>query len=209
MDAFLTQWMLLVAIFSVAVVSPGPDFVMALQNSLSYGRRAGIMTAIGFGLGVSIHVAYTLAGIAVLIASSTLLFSIIKYIGAAYLFYVGIKAMRSNGWQDSVAASASRALKSDWSAIRDGFITNVFNPKATLFFLALFTQFLKPGMGLLEQLVLGGTCVAMVTIWFTGVALFMTVPAIRLRFARISKWVDRVCGGLFIALGVKLAATRL
>lgn len=210
MDTFLTQWLLLVAIFSVVVVSPGPDFVMALQNSLNYGRRAGIMTAIGFGFGVIVHVAYTLAGLAVLIAHSVVLFSTIKYIGAAYLFYVGVKALRSSGWKDQVATTGENLQKkSDLGSIRDGFITNVLNPKATLFFLALFTQLLTHEMTFLHKFTLGGTCVIMVTAWFTGVAVFMTVPAIRAWFSRISKWLDRVCGVIFIALGLKLAAARL
>lgn len=210
MDTFLTQWLLLVAVFSVAVISPGPDFVMALQNSLSYGRRAGIMTALGLGLGIVVHVAYTLAGLAVLISHSVVIFSIIKYVGAIYLFYVGFKSLRSSGWQDHIAVvDGVQEGRRDLAMIRDGFITNVFNPKATLFFLALFTQFLSPNMTLLQKTILGGTCAVMVTGWFMGVSLFMTLPSVQTCFARISKWVDRVCGALFIALGIKLAATRL
>jgi RhtB (resistance to homoserine/threonine) family protein len=211
MDVFLMQWLMLTAVFAVALVSPGPDFVMALQNSLSHGRRAGMLTALGFGLGIAVHVAYNLAGLAVLIAHSVLLFSIIKYAGAAYLCYVGIKALRSAGWKDQIAAMppSQKQGKSDLSALRDGFITNILNPKATLFFMALFAQLLTPDTGFVQKLVLGGTCVLMTMVWFAGVAIFMTMPVIRAGYARISQWIDRICGLVLIALGIKLAAARI
>lgn len=137
MDSFLTQWIILVSIFSLAVISPGPDFIMALKNSLAHGRRAGIMTAIGFGLGVAVHVTYTLAGLATLIAHSLLLFTVIKVIGAGYLFYVGFQALRSQGWtppRDLDQASPTGLMpRADRAAFMDGFWTNVLNPKATLF----------------------------------------------------------------------------
>lgn len=210
MDAFLGQWLTLVAVFAVALASPGPDFVMAIQNSLLHGRRAGILTAIGFGGGICVHVAYTLVGLATLIAKSIVLFTILKVIGAAYLFYLGFKAIRSTGWHDRInAVSSSSAAKWDRDALRDGFITNALNPKATLLFLALFTQLLRPDMPVWQQMTLGGTCVVMTIIWFSIVAVFMTTPTIRQAFARFSKWVDRLCGAVFIGLGLKLLAARV
>lgn len=202
---------MLVAVFSVTVVSPGPDFIMELKNSLSYGRRSGVMTAIGFGLGIIVHVTYTLVGLAVLISHSIVLFSIIKYIGTAYLFYIGYKSLRSSGWKDCITTDGKKIYerKSDFSSIRDGFITNLFNPKATLFFLALFTQFLTQDMKILQKLILGGTCSVMVTAWFTIVATFMTLPTVRAYFARISRKFDLVCGTLLIVLGIKLATSSL
>ena len=90
-----------------------------------------------------------------------------------------------------------------------GFITNLFNPKATLFFLALFTQILSPDIAMGAKIVYGLTCIVMTMIWFSIVATVLTTPKIRAAFLRASKWIDRVCGGLFVALGIKLAVTRL
>ena len=195
MHEFFLNWLLLVGVFAVALASPGPDFVMAVRNSVMYSRRAGIMTAIGFGLGVAIHVAYCLGGLAIIIAKSVLLFTILKFIGAGYLFYVG--------------AEKKKLVMSDYMALRSGFITNLFNPKATMFFLALFTQVMNPNVALPIQLMYGLTIVSMTMLWFMIVATVLTTPAIRNRFIRLSKWLDRACGGIFIALGIKLVATKI
>jgi RhtB (resistance to homoserine/threonine) family protein len=210
MDAFLTQWLLLVAVCAMATISPGPDLIMAIKNSLAFGRRAGIMTALGFGAGAMVHVTYTLAGLAAIIASSVMLFTILKIVGAAYLFYVGIQALRSRGWHvPDHLDQVTKAVKSDRSALIDGFWTNVLNPKATLFFLAVFTQILTPSMSLGQQAILGLTSVVIIIGWFTMVAVFMTTPSVRTIFARLSQTIDRLCGVLFIALGIKLLLTKL
>ena len=209
MDSIFTNWLLLVGIFSVALASPGPDFVMAVRNSIMHSRRAGIMTAIGFGLGVGVHVAYCLGGLAIVIAKSVLLFSILKYIGAAYLFYVGWQALKSSGFSADTIEESKLPPMSDMTALRSGFITNLFNPKATMFFLALFTQIIDPAASFAIQSLYGLTCIMMTIIWFSIVATVLTAPAIRQRFLRISKWIDRVCGALFIALGVKLVLTKI
>ncbi len=209
MDTFISNWLLLVAVFSVAVASPGPDFVMAVRNSVMGSRKAGIFTAIGFGLGVAVHVTYCLAGLAVVIAQSVMLFNIIKWAGAAYLFWVGYHALKSKGYDPANVDMNGAASMTPVKALRSGFITNLFNPKATLFFLALFTQILSPDIAFGAKLIYGLTCVVMCMLWFSIVATVLTTPKIRAAFLRASKWIDRVCGALFIALGVKLAVARL
>lgn len=208
MDTFFTNWLLLVAVFAVALASPGPDFVMAVRNSVLHSRKAGLYTAIGFGLGVAVHVVYCLAGLALIISQSIVLFTIIKWLGAAYLFYVGFKALRSQGLKEDSVAAVTNAM-SPMSALRSGFITNLFNPKATMFFLALFTQVLDPGIALSEKAIYGLTCIVMTMIWFGIVATVLTTPKIRGAFLKMSKGIDRVCGALFIVLGLKLAFTKL
>jgi RhtB (resistance to homoserine/threonine) family protein len=208
MDPLFANWLILLGVFGVAVASPGPDFVMAVRNSVLYSRRAGIMTAIGFAFGVAIHVAYCLGGIALLISKSILLFSIVKYIGAAYLFYVGFKAIKSKG-MDKAEIDGPKLKMTDLQALRSGFITNLFNPKATMFFLALFTQIVAPETPLLIQSLYGATCIVLTGSWFSMVAVVLTTPAIRQRFLRFSEWIDRACGVLFIALGVKLVLTKI
>jgi RhtB (resistance to homoserine/threonine) family protein len=207
-DSFWANWLLLLVVFPVALASPGPDFVMAVRNSVMYSRRAGVFTAIGFGLGVAVHVTYCLAGLALVIAQSVVLFNIIKWIGAAYLFYVGVKALRSRGMDAAGMTGGNAPSLTPAQALRSGFVTNLFNPKATMFFLALFTQVLDPQLMTLHKLVYGLTCVVMTVLWFSVVATVLTAPPVRARFLRLSRWIDRVCGGLFIALGLKLALTR-
>ena len=210
---FFSEWLLLVIVFGFAVVAPGPDFVMAVRNSIVFSRRAGLFTAVGFALGACVHVIYSIIGLSVVIAQSVFLFSIIKYIGAGYLLYVGIKAIRSKGHNVSiedmdVSEVHNKKMMSAFQALRSGFITNVFNPKAIMFFLALFTQILSPDLPTSVQIVFGLTCAIMVWLWFSCVALVLTHKRIQNMFLGVSKWIDRVCGGLMIGLGVKLALAK-
>lgn len=209
MEEYLTQWLLLVTIFGIAVASPGPDFVMAVRNAVLYSRRAGILTAAGFALGLCVHMTYTVIGLAALIAQSVILFSIVKYAGAAYLFYIGIKALRSKGFQGPVIGEdKALAHRSNISALRDGFLTNLLNPKATLFCLAIFSQFVTPQTPLNVQIVYALTCVVMTFGWFSGVAIILSQRSVRRAFLSFAQWLDRICGVLFIGLGIKLALTK-
>lgn len=199
---------MIVGLMIVAAVAPGPDFVMAIRNSLMYSRKAGVFTAIGFGLGVCVHAAYCMLGIAALIAGSITLFNIIKYLGAAYLIYVGVKALRSQGFK---AQDETYEARNDihWSkALGQGFVTNVLNPKATMFFLALFTQVIDPHTPLGIQLVFAGTCVAIIMLWFSFVAFVLTSPPVRRKFLSFSKLIDRLCGTAMIAFGLRLVFAK-
>ncbi len=131
---FLTPFVTVGAVGLLAAMSPGPDFAVVTKNSLFGSRRAGLFTAIGVGLGIFLHVAYSLVGIGLIISQSIALFSIIKYIGAAYLFYLGYQLLRAKRAEDGVIETNVGATTSPWRALREGFLTNAFNPKATLFF---------------------------------------------------------------------------
>lgn len=191
----------------VAVISPGPDFLVTMRNALGVGRASGIATAIGVGVAIATHVSYSIFGIALIISQSIVVFSLIKYMGAAYLMYCGVMALRSKGW-DMIAAKAKNKHKSLKRSFADGFITNVLNPKATLFFLALFTQVLTPETPLSWQVIYGLSLMGMVALWFTFVAIVLTHAVIRQKLSSISVWIDRVTGGLFILLGLKVALSK-
>lgn len=209
---YLTQWMVLVAVFSLAVISPGPDFVLAVRNSVLHSRRIGMITALGFGLGVLVHATYTVLGIATIIAQSILIFNAIKFAGAAYLIYIGLQALRSRGAGAAVmdpamtmATPTPQGHMSAMTALRLGFLTNVLNPKATLFFLAIFSQIIRPDTPKIWLALYGLTCATMVTAWFCCVAYVLSHPKIRGYFMKSVKWIDRTCGALMIALGLKVA----
>lgn len=209
MEVFFINWAILAGVFTVALASPGPDFVIAVRNSIQFGRTHGIFTAFGFAAGVAVHVTYCLMGLATVISQSIILFNVLKFIGAAYLLYVGISALRSKGFSmnDSEISNSNKEI-AVMSAFRSGFITNLFNPKATLFFLALFTQILSPDLSHLESITYGVTCVVMTALWFSVVATILTTPKVRAQFLRFSKWIDRICGGVLLALGLRLALTK-
>jgi RhtB (resistance to homoserine/threonine) family protein len=201
---------LIFAVFCVAVISPGPDFFITLRNAMRHGTKAGVLTALGIASGAAVHMSYCIAGIGLLIARSILLFDTVKWIGAAYLFYIGVQSLRSKGMQDHAGeAETARPVLGSFGAFRSGFVTNLFNPKATMFFLALFSQMLKPDTPALAMATLVASCLAMVFLWFSAVSAIVTAPPLRLAYMRASKWIDRTAGVLFVGLGVKLAATRL
>src|SRR5579884_29193 len=116
----------------LAVVSPGPDFMMVTRNSLIYSRKTGIYSAVGLGLGILVHVTYSLVGIGLLIAKSILLFNTIKFLGAAYLIYIGYKSLTSKSSDLEMVDQNRKNDISRLQAVRIGFLTNVTNPKATL-----------------------------------------------------------------------------
>jgi RhtB (resistance to homoserine/threonine) family protein len=205
----LWGWILVYAVFLGALMSPGPDFLIVLRNSLGQSARAGVFTALGIAAANIIHMGYCLAGIGLLIAHSIILFNIIKWVGAAYLVWVGWQALRSKGMTLDDKGVAAPMQKTMRQAFIGGFMTCVFNPKATLFFLALFTQMIDPSMPLAVRLAFCAVCLVTVFCWFSLVAIVMGVPRVRAAYARASRGIDRVFGGFFIALGAKLALARL
>lgn len=212
MDIHFLHWLTFVGIFFVAVISPGPDFVMIVRNSLSFSRKAGVYTALGLGLSILVHVTYTLLGLAAVISKSILLFNTIKWAGAAYLLYIGFQALFSKGMGQSDFKSSLKEnggkkanAMSNRQAFISGFLTNLLNPKAALFFLAVFSQVIGPETPLFWKLLSGVSASVIITSWFTGVAFFLTGTAMRNVFLKFSKWLDRACGTALIALSVKIA----
>ncbi len=208
---YFIQWLTLAAVNVLAVMSPGPDFVMAVRNSVVYSRRVGVFTALGFSIGVLVHVTYTVLGIAAIIAQSVMAFNIIKYAGAAYLIWIGYHALRSKGMKteiiDGVLIKTGVKQMGDFAAFRSGFLTNLLNPKAALFFLAIVSQIIRPETPLFWQAVYGLTCSVITMAWFSAIAFVLTQGRVRNTFLKATKWIDRACGSLMIALGIKVALT--
>lgn len=189
----------------LAVASPGPDFIVAVKNSLTYSRKTGLYTAVGFGLGIGVHTLYCMAGIALIISKSILLFSVIKYVGAGYLIYIGYKSIKARMSQVSIDSSEQKPDISALAAVRIGFLTNVLNPKATLFFLSLFTLVISPATPIGIVAGISALMVVNTIIWFSLVAVFFTNPHVRSGFDSYQSIFNKIFGGLLIALGVKVA----
>lgn len=129
----------------LAAMSPGPDFAVVMKNSLFGSRRLGLVTAVGVGLGILLHVTYSLVGIGLLISQSIILFSIIKYIGALYLFYLAYQLLKQKKPEKVEESTEKQITPSPAAAFWEGLLTNALNPKVTLFFLSIFTQVIDPG----------------------------------------------------------------
>jgi len=203
----LSEFLAVTVIHFLALLSPGPDFAIISRSSLFYSRRSGVYCAAGLALGMSVHITYSLIGIGLIISRSILLFSVIKYLGAGYLIYIGIKSLRSGkvSGADVVAEAAADRHLSPLAAVRLGFLTNVLNPKVTLFFLGLFTQVIHPGTPLWLQMLYGVEMCSMTFVWFSFVASLLSHRMIRGRFLSVQHIVERCFGGLLVALGVRVA----
>ena len=186
----------------VALVSPGPDFVVACRNSLLYSRTIGIYTAVGFGLGICVHISYAVFGLSWLIANNELIFTVIQYLGAFYLILIGIQSLWSFQSQIGQETPAASSRISPFRAVRIGFITNVLNPKATLFFLSLFSTMLNPTVGELTLIVIAVLLVVTTIIWFSLVAILISHPRFTTVLKLYEKTVHQFFGVLLIGIGV-------
>lgn len=202
---FLSAWFTVLVVSLLAVVTPGPDFALTLRNSLAYSRRAGVYTAVGVGLGNLVHATYSLVGVGLIVSQSIVLFSMVKGAGAVYLIYIGCKSLRAKRTSSTATHLQPRCDISRWRAFCIGFLGNLLNPKATLFFLALFTQILQPSTPLVAQIVYGSTVAFLAAAWFTVVALAVSHPAFKQRIMAWSHWLERLTGAVLIALGLRLA----
>lgn len=207
LSAYLPQLLSIATLATIMAISPGADFVMITRNSLVYGRRAGVYSALGVGLAIWIHVAYSIAGVALLIAQSVVLFTVIKYIGAAYLIYLGYQSLRAKhhiALDLAHKAAPSKAL-SACSALRQGFITNALNPKTTLFFLSIFTQLVSADTPVAIQLVYGLIISLAHLLWFVLVAMFFSHFAFVHALQRYQRLIEKTLGVILIGLGVRVA----
>ncbi len=204
----LTDWLMIFVIGCLAVTSPGPNLAITLRNSLVYSRQAGVYTAVGLAAGNCFHATYCLIGIGVIISKSILLFNALKWLGAGYLIYIGIKSLQAKKHVGNVVITQHTQDISHLAAVRMGFLTNLLNPKVTLFFLALFTQIIRPATPLSAQVVYGLTMIGLEFTWFALVAILISQRSIKKLLLSVSHWIERIMGIVLIALGVRLAFTK-
>lgn len=191
----------------LAVISPGPDLIITIKNSLSYSRRTGIYTAIGVGMGIAVHISYCVAGLALIISKSIIIFNTIKFLGAAYLIYIGVKSLLAKSDKIQIKNEDQKRNISPLSAIRIGFLTNVLNPKATVFFLSLFTFVISPETSGKLLLTLSAIMVVDTALWFSLVAIFLTQKRVYGIFERFQGVFNKVFGAILVGLGLKIASS--
>ena len=205
-DYSLLHWTTFLTAAVLLNLSPGPDIAFILGRTVRGGRRAGFAAMFGVWAGALVHVSAAAAGLSAILASSAVAFAIVKWIGAAYLIYLGIAALRSDG--GTFVADQAAGETSAVRILRQGILVSLLNPKVGLFFLAFLPQFVVPGAGpVWAQLALHGLLVI-------GVAALIEPPLVLIgerltaglrRNPRIGKWLDRTLGSVFIGLGIRLA----
>lgn len=206
---YMTEFVSLATIHFLAVIAPGPDFAVTVSQSVRYGKRIGILTAIGIGLGISVHVGYTLLGVGALLHSSQNAVITAKIIGGTYLIYLAINLIKAKPAQISDDWSIKLENKivhqpTNYQALRVGFLTNATNPKATLFFLAVFTTLVSSKTPMPIQIVYGAWMCSVNAIWFVMVSLIFSQYTIRTKFMKIGHWFERSMGAIIGIFAAKL-----
>jgi RhtB (resistance to homoserine/threonine) family protein len=199
----VTEVLAVAVITVLAVIAPGADFAMVVRNSYLHGRRTGLLGALGVAAGVLVHVTYTMLGVGLLIASSAFLFTVVKLVGAAYLVYIGVRTFRTRS-EVTVDLEHSTEL-SPLAALRTGFLTNVLNPKTTLFVVSTFAQVVRPGTPVLQQVGYGLFMSLAHLLWFGVVAVFFSHDRMRTLMLRGQRILNKVIGSVLAGLGVSLA----
>ena len=203
------EFITIVGAFLVGAISPGPDFAMVLRQSISHGRGAAIVTSAGIGAAILVHGTYTILGLGLVISRSIFLFSLLKYVGAAYLIWLGIGALRAPAPVPVRKDERVEMVPAGWGgAFAIGFLTNLLNPKVALFFVALFTTVVGSQTPLVHRVVYIGVMASLLFMWFVLVSFVFTTPAVRDRFYRMGVWFNRVTGLALIGLALKLAVTQ-
>ncbi len=208
MENYWPEFLTVALVHLLAVASPGPDFAVVLRQALSQSRNRALLTAVGVGTGILVHVGYSLLGIGLLIQQSVWLFSVLKVAGALYLGWIALQCLRSGPAQLELEAAPAQA-QSGFAALRLGFLTNALNPKATLFFVSLFSVVISPGTPMALQAGYGLYMAAATALWFAMVAIFFTLPRIRRGFTRFGHWLDRVMGGVLLLLAGQLLVSTV
>jgi RhtB (resistance to homoserine/threonine) family protein len=194
----------------LAVMSPGPDFIVVTRNSLLYSKRVGLATALGIAVGNIWWIAASVMGISLIIAKTVILFNIVKWAGAAYLMYIGIRSLmaKKRSATNDTNDKKPRKMMSALAAFRTGVLTNILNVKCAMFFLSLFSVVINPETPRLLQCIYGMEIMVIAVLWFSLLATVLSVQKIKTWFEAFSHWIDRVTGAVLIALGIKVALTE-
>lgn len=192
-------------IVTLGMLSPGPDFFLVIKNAARYQRLPALLTALGVICGVATHMSYCVAGLAVVITTTPWLFNLLKYAGAAYLIWVGVQALLSRGGGKMNVGNLPQQQVSLKSAFVQGYLCNLLNPKATLFFLAVFTQVLQIDSGIGEKLWYAGIILGLSVLWWPLLVFLIQSGPVRRGLEKAQKIVDKLLGGMLIALGIKVA----
>jgi threonine/homoserine/homoserine lactone efflux protein len=190
------------------IISPGPDMIYVITRGMTHGRRAGVLSAIGVVCGILVHTTAAAFGLTLIFQASALAFLVVKYTGAAYLLYLGIKAWRD---KTTLHLQTSAPLAKPGALFWQGVLSNVLNPKIAIFFLAFLPQFVNKGSSHVtwQMMILGitfaffGLCFLLVVGYFSG-----TIGSWLTHRPQYAQFFQRLASGILVGLGIRLAFTE-
>ncbi|HKP59749.1 MAG TPA: LysE family translocator [Polyangiales bacterium] len=193
----------IIGITTLCMLSPGPDMILVMRNTLAGDRRSGLLTSLGVLTGNLVHITYCMLGLGWLIANSIAAYSVLKFAGAAYLLYLGWSSIRSSASEG--AHEAPSPQRSDRGAYVQGLLNNLLNPKGALFYLGVFTQLIHPDTPPARSAVLVAAMVTTSALFWVLFVHGLALPPVRVLLQRSRKTVDGIFGALLIALGLRVA----
>lgn len=201
-----TQFLTVGILMLLSAMLPGPDFALVVKNTFLISRRAGIFTALGIGSAILVHVTYCILGLGFIISQSPYFFNLIRYAGAAYLIYIGFLQIFSEVPHLLKNESVNTAnVPSPFNAFKEGFLCNLLNPKATLFFLAIFTAIIDPKTPVYYEVAYAIEMFLITVGWFVLLAVIISHPRIVRLLNRIEKYISKILGIVLIGFGIALA----
>lgn len=208
----LSIWLSLAAISALGAISPGPSIAIILQITARSGRNQGMLAALAHGLGIGCYAVVAAAGLAVVIAGMPGLFAGLQAVGALFLVYLGLNALGVSipflNTKKSTTASLktpNQKQRSSTSNFTVGFLTAFLNPKVALFFIALFSQFVRDDSGIGEKMIMATTVAAIDGLWYCIVAVAASTQTISNKFSRYGRIFEKAFGIILIALAIRVA----
>ena len=195
---------LILVIHFLAVISPGPDFVMVLKNALQHNRKIAVYTSLGISMGIAVHILYSLAGVAYLLQQNHWLFGIVKIAGALYIIYMGVKTLVGKVKELDVQSDKKAKPMGTFKAIQTGFVTNALNPKASLFFLSIFSIIIPPETPAYVLAIISASVILVTFLWFAFVSFVFTNERVRKHYEKYEAYIIRFFGLILIVLGVSI-----
>lgn len=203
--------LLFIGVAAVVIVVPGPDTAVVTKNVLVHGRRAALGTSLGVSTGLAVWTVAAAVGLASVVRASAVAFTVLKLIGALYLIWIGLQALRAaRDAQPGVQISKTdRSTMGALGGFRQGFLSDLANPKIGVFFTSLLPQFVDPGHSVLFPfLALGAVFVLMTLLWLVAYCVLAARAAQTLQRPRVRAALDRITGIVLIGLGLRLAMER-
>ena len=203
MNDLYVQFLTIATIHLFVVMSPGPDFAVILKQSISHGRRASLLTSIGIGIGILFHVFFCILGLGIIISQSSFLFNIIKISGALYLIFIGSKSILTS---KNINEKFDSKLENQklYNSFALGLLTNVLNPKATLFFLSLYAMIVTTETSINVQIIYGVWMSIVTALWFCLLSIFLTNKFIKSKINKFTYFIQVGTGIVLISFAIKL-----
>ena len=197
----------LASIHFMALMSPGPDFALVVQNATRHGRQTGLCIALGLSVGILLHSLFSLTGVSYLVHQHPALYFVLQLLGGSYLLYLGIGALRGvivmikKPLSEQPRKNSNLVISNKRQAFTKGFATNILNPKALVFFVSLMSSLVPAGMSVTGKGIALVILFGLSLIWFSSLAWMLSTQRLQTRLQQASIYIDGLCGAVFTLVG--------